>query len=288
MLVVISGGSQGLGASLARQYVKRGWDVVIVARTITKLSNTVNDLKTYATSKSQKISYVSADVADYNDCTRVFQEIGSIPDAVWCCAGAARPGFFIEMPPETLQENLRTVYDTALYFSHAALKVLCSAPDKLNVRRQLIYCSSTVAVFPLIGYGAYAPAKAAIRALADITRQEMLQHNIRISHVLPGSMATEGFQIEEQTKPEITRKIEGASVPESPDKIARDVLHWLDKGSDTIYTDMISWVLGSAMMGASPRFGLGILQGIVGVFLALFGSIVRLVIDRDIKASFKK
>lgn len=287
MLVVISGGSQGLGASLARQYVKRGWDVIIVARTESKLRETANDLRTYAGSETQKISWISADAADAADCERIFREIEEIPDVVWCCAGAARPGFFVEMSPEVLRENLRTVYDTSMYFSHSALKVLSSAPDKQQNRRQLIYCSSTVAIFPLIGYAAYAPAKAAIRALADITRQEMLQHNIRVSHVLPGSMATEGFQVEEQTKPEITKKIEGASAPESPDKIARDVIYWLDRGSDTIYTDMISWVLGSAMMGASPRFGLGIYQTVVGVFLALFGWAVRIVIDRDIKASFK-
>ncbi|PRT55652.1 3-ketodihydrosphingosine reductase TSC10 [Wickerhamiella sorbophila] len=285
MLVVISGGSQGLGLSLAKEHVKRGHSIVLVSRTESKLQAAVNDLELVHVSpghEDQYIKYVSADVSNAKECDQVFGQIGEIPDIVYCCAGASRPGMFIDLSAEDLAQNMQTVYDTALYFSHAALRVMANSPDKLHKRRQLVYCSSTLAVFPFIGYSAYAPGKAAIRALSDIVRQECLAHNIRVSHIVPGTMATEGYTVEEQTKPAITKKIEGPSPPQSPDNCAKYIMKRLDMGDDTVYTDTVTWILGSSMMGTSPRSGWGILQSLVGFFFVIFGRIVAWSIDRDI------
>ena len=285
MLVVISGGSQGLGLSIAKEYVKRGDDVAIVARTESKLIAAVDELELLRpspTPEDQKIFYIAADVSDAKECIRVFGSIGSIPDMVYCCAGAALPGLFLRLTTDELHNSMKTVYDTALYFSHAALKVMSSAPDKQSRRRHLVYCSSTVAVFPFIGYSAYAPGKAAIRALSDVVRQECLDHNIRVSHVLPGTMATAGYVVEEQTKPAITKKIEGPSPPATPDSCAKHIIYHLDKGSDTVYTDTIGWVLGSSMLGTSPRYGTGFLQTLMGIIFAIIGPIVSWSIQRDI------
>lgn len=276
MLAVISGGSQGIGLAIGEIYRSQGWEVVLVARTESKLE---------VASRKVGASYIAADVSVPSECARVFKELGEVPDLVFCCAGAAQPGMFLEMAPEDLAKNLRTVYDTALYFSQAALKVMAAAADKHTVRRHLVYCSSTVAVFPFIGYSAYAPAKAAIRSLSDIVRQECMEHNIRVSHILPGSADTEGYAVEELTKPAITKTIEGASKPLPPADVARIVVSQLQNGNDTIYSDTISWVLGSMMMGISPRAGTGFLQTLVGVFLVIFGPVVRWFIHKDIRGA---
>lgn len=279
MLAIISGGSQGLGFALAEVYTAKGWDVVLVARTKSKLIGAARSL-------GRNTRYIAADVSVPSECTRVFEELKVCPDLVICCAGSARPGLFLDLTTEELANNLSSVYDTALYFSHAAIKVMAAASDKNLVRRRLVFCSSTLAIFPLIGYSAYAPAKAAIRSLADIVRQECIKHNVKVSHIMPGSMNTEGFAIEEMTKPAITKQIEGASAPLHPSVVARQVARDLEAGQDTIYTDLVSWILGSMMMGASPRAGWGFLQTVVGFFLVLFGPIIRYMINRDIASYF--
>lgn len=287
MLVVISGGSQGLGAALARIYVQRGHSVVLVARTESKLKATVKELETLHSTNpladmNATTMYVAADVSDPAQCERVFDQIGEVPDLVLCCAGAATPGLFVELTTAQLETGLKTVYETVLYFSHAAMKRMTAAKDKHEVRRSLVLFSSTTAVFPFIGYSSYAPGKAAIRALADILRQECLPHNIRVCHVLPGSMDTEGFAQEELTKPHITRVIEGKTVPLPPDAVATHILRKFDAGNDTIYTDAAGWILGSMMLGYGPRYGYGILQAALGVFFALFGTIVGWFMNREI------
>ncbi|KAA8910206.1 hypothetical protein TRICI_004224 [Trichomonascus ciferrii] len=283
--VVISGGSQGLGQSLAKVLVARGADVVIVSRTESKLQHTVQELKDLQVRENQIINYVSADVSKSEESERVFREIEKVPDIVICCAGGATPGLFVEMDGKVLDKHMNIVYNTALHFSHAALKVMTKAD--VSRKRHLIFCSSVLALFPFIGYGSYAPGKAAIRALADILRQECIPYNIQVANILPGNMKTEGFEEEERTKPEITRKIEGPSDARDPDEVAEKIVKDLQKGRQMIYTDFIGWVLSGLMLGVSPR-NWGFFQTIIAIILSIFSPVWHWLIRRDIKQYFSK
>lgn len=285
-LVVISGGSQGLGKEMARVFVEKGSDVVVVSRTESKLKQVVTELENYRIADSQKISYIAADVADPVQSDRVFaQELGGVPDIVVCCAGGATPGLFVDIPTDQLAHNMRLVYDTALYFSHAALKVMGPQGSQDRIKRHLVFCSSVLAVFPFIGYSSYGPGKAAIRALADILRQECIPYNISVSNVLPGNMQTEGFEEEERTKPQITKIIEGPSAAKDPRAVALQVIRDLEKGHQMVYTDFVGWALSGLALGTSPR-NLNFFQTLVGILLVIFSPIWSLIMNNDIKKYF--
>lgn len=282
-LAVISGGSQGLGYCLAKVLVKQGANVVVVSRTEAKLVETVKNLEPLKVLEDQKIDYVAADVSKGEESERVFTELDGIPDIVICSAGGATPGLFIDMDSKVLDKHMNTVYNTALHFSHAALKVMTKG--NTSKQRHLVFCSSVLALFSFIGYGSYAPGKAAIRALSDILRQECIPYNIKVANVIPGNMKTEGFEEEERTKPEITRKIEGPSDARDPDVVAEEIVRDLQKGREMIFTDFIGWVLSGLMLGASPR-NWGVLQTFVAIILAIFSPIWTWLIRRDIKQYF--
>lgn len=285
-LVVISGGSQGLGRELARVFVEKGSDVVIVSRTESKLKQVVTELEADRVSDTQKISYVAADVSEPLQCARVFEEeLEGVPDIVVCCAGGASPGLFVDMDTQQLSHNMKIVYDTALYFSHAALKVMAPQGTTDKLKRHLIFCSSVLAVFPFIGYSSYGPGKAAIRALADILRQECIPYNISVANVLPGNMKTEGFEIEERDKPQITKIIEGPSEPKEPRAVAQQVFKDLEKGQQMVYTDFVGWALSGLMLGTSPR-NLNFFQTLIGILLVIFSPIWAFVMRRDITKYF--
>lgn len=284
-LTVISGGSQGLGQSLAKEIVKQGGSVIVVSRTESKLQDVVHQLKKLKINDSQHISYIAADVSKSTGSRKVFESIDQIPDNVICCAGGATPGLFVDMEPEMLDQHMNIVYNTALHFSHAALQVMSKADT--SKRRHLVFCSSVLALFSFIGYSSYGPGKAAIRALADILRQECIPYNIGVANVMPGNMKTEGFEQEERTKPEITRKIEGPSDAKDPDQVAIQVMKDLQKGQEMIYTDFIGWVLSSIMLGASPRTW-GFFQAIIAMIFTIITPIWTWTMRRDIKNYFNK
>ncbi|CAM9018309.1 hypothetical protein WICANDRAFT_65861 [Wickerhamomyces anomalus NRRL Y-366-8] len=284
-LVVVSGGSQGVGAEFARQVFSKGASVVIVSRTESKLKTVVDEISKFRVNDVQTVSYIAADISKYEESEKVFDQLDRSPDIVVCCAGSSTPKLFLDLSPRELESGISTNYNTAVNFAHAALKKmsLVNSADS----RHLIFFSSVVAFFPFIGYGQYAPLKAAVRALADVLRQETLQYNIKVSSVFPGNFDSEGYVEENKTKPEITKNIEGSSYPISCEKCANIIIDSLDRGFETITTDFIGWVLTTISLGLSPRI-FGPLQAILGFIIALIAPIISWFIDRDIKNYFKK
>lgn len=284
-LVVISGGSQGVGAEFARQVFAKGASVVIVSRTESKLSAVVDEISKFRVNESQTVSYIAADISKYDEAEGVFAKLDRSPDIVVCCAGSSVPKLFLDLSPFELENGIHTNYNTALNFAHAALKKMSLV--KSSDARHLVFFSSVVAFFPFIGYGQYAPLKAAIRALADVLRQESLQYNIKVASVFPGNFESEGFIEENKTKPEITKIIEGSSTPIPVEQCAKIIIDSLDRGYETITTDFIGWVLSTISLGLSPNI-FGPLQAILGFIIALIAPIISWFINRDIKNYFKK
>lgn len=286
-LIVVSGGSQGLGAALAKLLVQEGASVVVVSRTVKKLAETVADCEALRQSDSQRISYVAADLSKPAECDRVFTEIEGIPDIVMCCAGISRPGLLLETPADVLETSIDSIYKSALFLSQAAFKVMAKAKPDPKSPRHITLFSSVVAFYSFIGYGSYGPLKAAVRTLADVLRQECLPYNIKVECIFPGNIRTEGFEIEEQTKPEITKIIEGASDVMEVDACAALVLKRLDSGQEMVHTDFIGWVLNSIVMGASPRTN-PIFLSLLSIILVLFLPIWNFIVNRDIRNYFAK
>lgn len=283
-LVIISGGSQGLGAALAKTVVNNGGDVVIVARTVSKLESTVESLEQYRQSPDQLITYVSADLSSPSECANVFTTIKRVPDIVMCCAGVAKPGLLIETEPEVLEGGINSNYKSALYLSHAALRVMGPAP-KTQDPRHITFFSSVVAFYSFIGYGSYAPLKTALRSYADILRQECTPYNIKVECVFPGNIDTEGYEEENLTKPSITKDIEGPSPAMKPEECAKLVLQRLDSGQEMVHTDFIGWLLNGLVLGSSPRTW-GLLLTIAGFIITLVFPIWNLIVNRDIRNFF--
>jgi hypothetical protein len=97
-------------------------------------------------------------------------------------------------------------------------------------RRKLVFTSSLVAFSVIPGYAAYAPAKAAMRMLADTLREECLLYDIDVHCSFPANILSPGFENEEKTKPTITKKIEGSAGADKPDIVAKHLMNHLERG----------------------------------------------------------
>lgn len=121
--------------------------------------------------------------------------------------------------------------------------------DENEKTRHLIFTSSTIAFFSVAGYASYAPSKAAIRSLSDTLAQEILLYtdNIKLHTIFPGTIMSPGYEKENTTKPEITRKLEAADPVQTPDVSAAKAITGLEKGE---YLVTLGW-LGDAMRGCA-------------------------------------
>ncbi|KAI0464648.1 hypothetical protein LJB42_002268 [Komagataella kurtzmanii] len=283
---IITGASQGVGAEFAKLLYGKGCSVVIVARTESLLKKVVKEtIDIHGTEKGNTISYVAADISKYDQCERVLEEVGFSPDIVFCCAGSSVPGLFLELDEKTLSSGIDINYKTALYFSHVALKAMTKVEKPY--KRHLVFFSSVLAFYSFIGYGQYAPMKAALRSLSDILRQEVSIHNIKVECIFPGNTLSEGFLEEEKSKPEITRIIEGPSAPISTEQCCKIIYNALQSGYQYVTTDFIGYVLMSASLGGSPRY-YGVIQVIISFLFSIFAPIASMFVNKQIRDYFKK
>ncbi|CEP64735.1 3-dehydrosphinganine reductase LALA0_S13e01838g [Lachancea lanzarotensis] len=273
-VVLVAGGSQGLGKEFARKFHQEGSNTItiIVSRSRSKLEQATREISGEQLAQeltgglelargSNRILFSPCDVADYVQVERLREKLDSSslkPTVVLLCAGGSHPELFKDLKPEELELGVKVNYLTCTNLAHVAVRHWQSA--------HLVFFSSATAFFPFIGYSQYAPLKQSIKALVAILRQECSQH--RISCVYPGNFDSEGYALENETKPAITREIEGPSDALSCETCCNRIVKQLQMGYDDIVTDFIGWVLMSTDMGLNKQNNVSIgwpLQWILGI-----------------------
>lgn len=260
---LITGGSSGLGRSIAIQLVQRGAHVSIVARRKEILEETLKELLQHANSSEsdpQRCCFVVADVTDPRACKSAIEtateHIGIPVDYLFCCAGAANPGLFPGQAAAAHSSAMQLNYFGSLHIIQAAVHQMIPA----KIPGKIIMISSTLGLFGLIGYSQYAPTKFALRGLAECLRQELLPYDIDVHIYYSGTILTPGFDQEQLTKPEITKIIEGTTSPSSdptatPDYRAATLLQQLSLSTPpfSITSDWETELFRWASLGAVPR-----------------------------------
>ncbi|KAM7187778.1 NAD(P)-binding protein [Naviculisporaceae sp. PSN 640] len=304
--VLVTGGSTGLGFNAAKQLAVKGANVVIVARTETKLQEAVEELKKTAASTSQRFHYITADVTTAEECARVVSETtawnnDSPPDIVWCCSGSAHPTLFIDTPIDKFQTMMDSNYFSCVYMAHAILNLWLRPPSNAShesvqsspaaesknqgpkPERHLIFTGSFVSFFSFAGFTPYSPSKAAIRSLSDALSQEMNLYigahpslaPVRIHTVFPSTMPTASLDSENAVKCDLTKFLEEGDEILSPEECARRAIRGLERGDEMVTTSTIIRLVGCASLGGSRRFpGRGIMRLVKGLVDTLLAWVV--------------
>lgn len=171
--VFITGGSKGLGLSLAKEFVRRGCHVTVVARSQSDLLAAMQSLDELATSLnlSVKVQALPADTASVEELKKAFEtaekEAGPI-DILFCNAGMSKPGLLIEQPIEDFERQMQVNYLGTLR------TIKCVLPAMLQRRSgHIVITTSVLSVLGFAGYCSYAPSKWALRGLADCLHNEV-------------------------------------------------------------------------------------------------------------------
>ncbi|KAI2630443.1 hypothetical protein GGS21DRAFT_524224 [Xylaria nigripes] len=260
--ILITGASEGMGRSVARQLAEKGANVILVSRSASKLEEAMAAAKAAACNpQTQRFHYITADVSKPDYAAPLLAEAvawnnGNPIDIVWCIAGVSKPDLWAETPLSLTREHMDLNFWGSAEMAHAILRLWC-APDAPVVPepKHLIFTSSVVALFAVIGYGPYTPSKAALRGLADTLVQELelYPQKVKVHIVYPGSISSPGFERENMTKPEITKIIEESDPVQTPDVVAAAAISGLEKGQHSITVAFMGDVLRWGALGGSPR-----------------------------------
>lgn len=181
---------------------------------------------------------------------------GRAPDVVWCIAGMCAPGLFAETPFSSLREHMDINFYGAAEMSHAILREWLRPDGPVNEPpKHLVFTASVVAFYTVAGYGAYAPAKSAIRALADTISQEVMLYpqKVEVHVVYPGTIDSPGLEKENKLKPEITLLLEKDDPVQSAEEVASRAIAGLERGDFFITVSWLGHLMKWGAMGGSLR-----------------------------------
>ena len=250
-LVFITGGSEGIGLCLGEEFSRRGANVVLMARTMSKLEVAVAQLKKVALNKDQKFAAYSIDVTNLESVKKgisaAHKEFGT-PDYLVSSAGASFPGYFLEQDTSIFENNMNLNYMGTVNVVKTVAPLMVS-----NDGGRIMIVSSAAGICGFIGFSTYSPTKWALRGLADVLRNELSGFNIKVSICYPPDTDTPGFKREMEIKPEECKNCFPAT-PYSPEAVANQTIHSFLQGDYHIQSaDVIQNLLVSSMSGVTPR-----------------------------------
>ncbi|KAG6866462.1 hypothetical protein C0991_003980 [Blastosporella zonata] len=250
----VTGGSAGLGLSLAILLTKKGADVSIVARNEERLQKALEQLESARQTPNQTLKAYSFSLNDAESSAAAFEAAskgngGKCPDAVFLCAGASRPGFFVEEDEASLRRGMDNGYWVQAWSALAAAKRM--SHDKFPGK--IVFVSSILGYMSMVGYSSYSPAKHALRGLAETLRSELLLYSVSVHIFFPGTIYSPGYIEENKTKPKITLKIEESDDGMQPDAAAQGLLQGVERGQFHISADLLGNLFRSSTRGASPH-----------------------------------
>lgn len=182
---LITGAGKGLGRAIAIALAAEGVNVALVGRTEKDLINVAEELKSYPVQTTIAIADV-ADMEAVNAAVASVKKVLGTIDILVNNAGIASFGKFMDLEPlrwkNIIDVNIMGVY----YVTRAVLPEMIErqAGDIINI-------SSTAGKNGSALTSAYSASKFGLIGLSESLMQEVRKHNIRVSTMLPSTVATD-------------------------------------------------------------------------------------------------
>ena len=182
-VAIVTGGSRGIGYGIAQALTAAGATAVITGR----------DARDLEAARQQLGGQTLAVPADARDPKAVVAAVNQAVDrfgGLDVLVNNAGVGLFAnaaDMSVDDWQTVIETNLSGVFYFCHAAIP---------HLRRRgggwIINISSLAGKNPFTGGAAYCASKAGLNAFSEALMQEVRYDDIRVSYIMPGSVAT-GF-----------------------------------------------------------------------------------------------
>ncbi len=183
MNIVITGASRGIGKAIVEKFAKENHRVIVCSRDDKKL----DELK----SENDNIITYVCDVSKKDEILKfghfVLSEFDNV-DILINNAGIFIPGKILEEENGVLEQTI----NTNLYSAYYLTKII--APKMITQKNGFIFNMCSVA--SLKAYengGSYSISKFALLGFSKTLREELKQHNIKVTSIMPGATFTDSW-----------------------------------------------------------------------------------------------
>src|SRR3984957_19518305 len=181
---LVTGASTGIGVVYADRLAKRGYDLILVARSLDKLSEVAQQIKA---ATGRKVEILPADLTIPADVQRVADRLtrDSSITALINNAGVAAASKLLASDPDFLEQMIQ------LNVTALTRLALAAAPGFVSRAHGLIInIGSIVALAPELLNGTYSGTKAYVQNFSTSLKNELAGKGVKVQVVLPGATAT--------------------------------------------------------------------------------------------------
>jgi short-subunit dehydrogenase len=218
--VVISGGSQGIGKSLIKFFLSKGFTVFACARNQQGLSALEKEMS------SSNLHVFRADVSKKQEVLHfadwVKQQTQTL-DVLINNAGYFEPGQIQSEKEGVLERQIETNLYSAYHLTRALLPIIPS-----NAGHIFNMCS-VASIMPYIDGGSYCISKFALLGFSKVLREELKAQKIKVTSILPGATLTNSWA--------------GVNLPKErfidADELAKSIYAAYDLGPSTVIEELL-------------------------------------------------
>lgn len=236
-IAVVTGASSGIGEAIAREFSRRNWHCVLLARRADQLERIAGEIggewEVCDVSDRAQVDEVAARVLERHP------SIGLLVNN----AGVPARGSFLDIEPELIERAIRVNYLGSVWCLRAFEPGLRAFPGAHVVN--LVSVAGTVAFAPA---GAYAASKHAQLAFSRSTAALLPKRWIQVHTVMPGFVETEGFPQRSKLRSPMLRRF----VIEADD-VARAVVKAVEKGKDEVTVPWFPYRFATIGQALVPR-----------------------------------
>jgi short-subunit dehydrogenase len=185
-LIVVTGGTKGIGKSIILEFAKNNFDVVTCSRKQQELESLENEL--LVKFPELKFYHQAADLSDKGQVisfANYIRGLGRQVNILVNNAGLYVPGQVHNEP----EGNLEFMINTNLYSAYNLTRQLIQM--MIDEREGHIFnICSTASITPYVNGGSYCISKFAMLGMSKVLREEMKPHNVRVTSIMPGATLT--------------------------------------------------------------------------------------------------
>ncbi|GAB4004906.1 SDR family oxidoreductase [Spirosoma migulaei] len=218
-LIVVTGGTKGIGRAIADRFVAEGFDAIICARSVEGLENSFE-----STSKLLPIAADLSTRAGVNVLLGYIQSLNRPVDVLVNNTGVFQPGQIHNEAEGTFEQLMNTNVASAYHLTRGLVGDMIS-------RRQghIFMMCSTASITPYTNGGSYCISKFALLGMSRVLREELKPHSVKVTAILPGATLTaswEGTDLPEERfmKPEDVANSAWAAYSLSPGAVMEEIL----------------------------------------------------------------
>lgn len=187
---LITGASSGIGLALAQQLAAKGFDVILVARSVDKLQALAQELSARHGVQARVAAADLTQSASVQNLASLLSKQDLNLRVLVNCAGVLHQDAFVNMQAAQIQQMIDLNITALTAMLHAFVPLLQNTVAQLGGRAHVLNVASIAAFQPIPMLATYAASKAYVLSLSEALAEELQGSGVSVTALCPGITAT--------------------------------------------------------------------------------------------------